>query len=120
MKNPKIRTRLSAAMAGRLRRLWKAGISVEKIGVELAMSMPTVVNWAKELELAPRRRGGQSGPAAARRTVGAGGVAKQRKCLNCGKQFWSDHIGNRVCDGCKATAPWRSGNDFTLGGPSAG
>lgn len=23
-----------------------------------------------------------------------------RKCLKCGKLFWSEHRGNRRCDGC--------------------
>ena len=125
MKNTKIRTRLSAAMAERLRRLWEAGVSLKVIGVELAMSNQTVVNWAKELGLAPRRRGGQSGPAAARRTTGAGGndTAKQRKCLGgCGKLFFSDHVGHRVCGACEATLRWLDGADseFTLRGPAAG
>ena len=28
---------------------------------------------------------------------------KIRKCLGpeCGKEFWSEHAGNRICDDCK-------------------
>ena len=36
-------------------------------------------------------------------------VNKKRKCLMCGKDFLSRHIGERVCTSCKETTTWRSG-----------
>ena len=36
-------------------------------------------------------------------------VQKVRKCLMCGNEFKSKHIGERVCSSCKETSVWRSG-----------
>ena len=36
-------------------------------------------------------------------------VKKDRKCLMCYKDFFSSHIGERVCQSCKETTTWRSG-----------
>ncbi len=35
---------------------------------------------------------------------------KTRKCLMCGSEFTSEHVGNRVCQSCKGTAAWREGD----------
>ena len=36
-------------------------------------------------------------------------VKKDRKCLMCYKDFFSSHIGERVCQSCKESTSWRSG-----------
>ena len=36
-------------------------------------------------------------------------IQKVRKCLMCGNEFKSKHIGERVCSSCKETSVWRSG-----------
>ena len=35
---------------------------------------------------------------------------EQRKCLQCGKEFTSEHRGERVCPKCKAGAGWKTSN----------
>ena len=37
-------------------------------------------------------------------------IRKERKCLMCGKEFVSSHVGERVCTNCKSTAAWREGS----------
>ena len=35
---------------------------------------------------------------------------KLRKCLNCGKEFTSEHRGERICRKCKASGVWKTGH----------
>ena len=37
---------------------------------------------------------------------------KKRKCMMCKKEFISDWIGNRICNPCKLTDTWKSGNCY--------
>ena len=32
---------------------------------------------------------------------------KLRKCLKCGMEFISEHVGERICPTCKARKGWR-------------
>jgi Zn finger protein HypA/HybF involved in hydrogenase expression len=34
-------------------------------------------------------------------------VRKLRKCLQCGKEFTSEHRGERICPNCKVSLGWR-------------
>ena len=40
--------------------------------------------------------------------------AKQRTCLRCGTEFFSEWAGNRLCKPCQHSHDWRSGGDFTF------
>ena len=31
---------------------------------------------------------------------------KLRKCLKCGKEFMSEHVGERICPKCKVKKGW--------------
>lgn len=42
-----------------------------------------------------------------------------RPCLVCGKPFASEGIGHRVCDTCKKTANWRTGDWMRSSGAAA-
>ena len=33
-----------------------------------------------------------------------------RKCLRCGKEFTSEHRGERICPKCKAGFEWKTGH----------
>jgi len=48
-------------------------------------------NWTPEIEIL--RKQPDRGP-------------KQRKCLSCGKTFWSEGAHNRICNTCKTTKDW--------------
>ena len=37
-----------------------------------------------------------------------------RKCMMCENDFKSSWIGNRICEYCKNTDDWKSGNDYTI------
>ena len=37
-----------------------------------------------------------------------------RKCMMCGNNFKSSWIGNRICDACKLTEEWKTGNDYSI------
>tara|TARA_Y100001951_G_C11151139_1_gene189267 strand:- start:50 stop:253 length:204 start_codon:yes stop_codon:yes gene_type:complete len=39
---------------------------------------------------------------------------KKRKCMMCEKDFMSEWIGNRICDPCKSTDYWKTGNDYSI------
>lgn len=36
--------------------------------------------------------------------------AKMRACLCCSRQFFSEGVGNRICDPCKSSSAWSSGS----------
>ena len=39
---------------------------------------------------------------------------KKRKCMMCEKYFMSEWIGNRICEPCKDTDYWKTGNDYSI------
>jgi hypothetical protein len=37
-----------------------------------------------------------------------------RKCMMCENNFKSSWIGNRICNPCKSTDYWKTGNDYSI------
>ena len=37
-----------------------------------------------------------------------------RKCMMCQQDFKSSWIGNRICEYCKNTDDWKTGNDYSI------
>jgi len=83
--------------------------TVERIMVRFGMSQSIVYAVAEKLHLKGRRP---------KLDVHSGHFAptclKVRRCLMCGDEFSSSHIGERVCTACKTTSAWRSGDEFRL------
>ena len=84
-------------------RLWTAGLSTARIAARLRATTPAVVSKVRKLRklrvaghaLGPRR------PVRARRARRA-----PRRCLYCGEEFASSHVGNRLCPGCLESGPF--------------
>jgi len=38
----------------------------------------------------------------------------KRECMCCNKQFLSEGIHNRICNGCKATDYYKTGQDYSM------
>ena len=38
----------------------------------------------------------------------------QRDCMCCNRKFLSEGIHNRICNGCKATEYYQTGNDYSI------
>jgi Zn finger protein HypA/HybF involved in hydrogenase expression len=43
-------------------------------------------------------------------------VAKHRRCLMCGTDFKSAHVGERICPKCRQSKAWRDGDTPSYGG----
>ena len=43
-------------------------------------------------------------------------VAKERRCLMCGSDFRSAHVGERICGRCRQSKVWRDGDTPNYGG----
>ena len=39
---------------------------------------------------------------------------KERDCMMCTKPFLSEWSGNRICNNCKATEYYKSGQDYSI------
>ena len=39
---------------------------------------------------------------------------KKRNCMMCTKPFLSEWSGNRICNNCKATDYYKSGQDYSI------
>jgi hypothetical protein len=60
---------------------------IETIAAKLGKTYSCVASQASRMGLAFTRRGA---------------AAKMRKCIvQCGRSFWSEHVGNRICPTCK-------------------
>jgi len=44
-------------------------------------------------------------PKAEKRALGD--VARERRCLRCSTEFWSEGFGERICRRCKGLSAWR-------------
>ena len=42
------------------------------------------------------------------------GPDKQIECMCCNKKFLSEGIHNRICNGCKGTEYYKSGQDYSI------
>ena len=38
----------------------------------------------------------------------------QRECMCCNRKFLSEGIHNRICNGCKGTEYYKSGQDYSI------
>ena len=82
---------------------WNGGKPVSEIAVVLGLT-----RLAVESRIAKLRRSGR--PVAhrhQRRTVPKPRHT-QRRCLHCGNDFASEHIGNRICPTCLVDGPFTS------------
>lgn len=73
---------------------WAEGLTVARIASRLHRSRASVAGAIER-----NRLGKRGGPRAVR-------------CLTCSKLFQPKHRFNRICDLCKDTEEWRSGNDW--------
>ena len=87
-------------------RLWRDGNSNAQIAKQLGRQENAVAIKASRLRLPPKS------VAAERLTEGnaKNGNAKLRPCLTCQKTFYSEGFGHRICDSCKSTSAWSSGD----------
>ncbi|MBW3243569.1 hypothetical protein KUV57_12925 [Epibacterium sp. DP7N7-1] len=87
-------------------RLWKDGHSNAEIATTLGRQENAVAIKASRLRLPPKAVASQKlNPENAKNSK-----ARLRPCLCCQKTFFSEGPGHRVCDGCKSTSAWSSGD----------
>lgn len=87
-------------------RLWKDGHSNSEIAQKLGRQENAVAIKASRLRLPPKSVAGERmSPENAKNSN-----AKLRPCLTCQKTFFSEGFGHRICDSCKATSAWSSGD----------
>lgn len=90
-----------------LRRLWgDPTVPIETIRKRLRTSSAALHALAR-CEGLPARPRVKTAPTISTKPLPP--TAKQRRCLVCRDDFLSEHIGHRVCNDCKATEAWRSG-----------
>ena len=98
-KEPSSRGARAGAIDDALMMYWQQRLSKAEIAVLLNTSVKAVEVRASRLGLTRRAAddplSGEA-PLPNRR----GGPVK-RRCISCGKPFMSEHIGNRICQGCK-------------------
>ena len=92
----RVRRKWTAAEIAKLCDWWATGYTIPQIASRLHRSRASV-----------------SG-AIERNRLGRHGGARARRCLTCARLFQPAHRFNRICDGCKETDEWRSGNDWEI------
>lgn len=87
----------------RLIELWSSGASNADIAKNLSRNENAVAIKASRLRLPPK--------AVPMSKVGKKpGAAKIRKCLCCTKPFFSEGVGNRICETCKGSSAYSCGD----------
>lgn len=87
-------------------RLWREGNTNAEIAKTLGRQENAVAIKASRLRLPPKAVAGQKlDPKNAKN-----GKALLRPCLCCQRTFFSEGPGHRICDGCKSTSAWSSGD----------
>lgn len=86
--------------------LWIEGLPIGQIAQRLKRTPSSVKVKAFRLGLQSRRK--LSSIAEQKRSK----KKQLRPCLRCKQLFYSLGIGNRICDACKSTTIWETGNDF--------
>lgn len=87
-------------------RLWKEGHSNAEIAASVGRRENAVAIKASRLRLPPKAIAGQAlDPQNAKKSK-----ARLRPCLCCQKTFFSEGAGHRICDSCKSTSAWSSGD----------
>lgn len=79
--------------------------SIDAVAVKLADMLGGPAFLVKRLETAALMQKSAASGAAAERSAAArrsaNPNAKTRKCLCCGKPFWSEGVGHRICNKCR-------------------
>jgi hypothetical protein len=88
---------------GTLTRLWNEGRAVAEIAHRMRLSRAAV-----ESKLAKLRRAGRAVPRRRPKPPTRPRGAAMRRCLHCGRDFASEHVGNRICPACLADGPFTS------------
>ena len=93
----------------RLVDLWKRHMPFGRIARTMGRSKKSVVIKASRLGITTRLYWNDQYAKNARRR------GRARPCMSCRRLFFSEGIGNRVCDDCKDGPLWSTGNDFAFG-----
>ena len=97
--------RWSRAQVELLTELWRSKVSARDIAARTGRTERAVIVKASRVGLATRRfRNADNGRRYPKK-------ARLRNCLRCGRQFFSEGVGNRICPKCKTDFSWRSGGD---------
>jgi len=73
--------------------MWNAGTDTDVLAAHFEREPKTIIGWATRL----RQRGHDVALRVPRLDASE---VKKRKCMGCGKQFRSMHVGNRLCSFC--------------------
>jgi len=93
-------TLMVALYAERVREMCGDLMNNREICEELSIAVGTVAKLRKHLGLKSASKG--------RMRPKPPPITVDRKCLRCGRDFPSEHIGHRICDVCKRTEVWTS------------
>ena len=88
--------------------LWGQGLTNEDLARRLGRQAGAISVKANRLGL------GRKKDSVATEKKSGNPTGKVRDCISCRKSFWSSGAGNRICDGCKSTDLWRSGNGHSF------
>ena len=96
----------SEADVEKLIELWKEGESNSRIAAKLGRRENAVAIKASRLRLPPKSSASEDLTA----TPAPNKKAKLRACLKCEKTFFSEGAHHRICDSCKSSSVWSSGD----------
>lgn len=94
-------------------RMWGEGASNAQIAQKLNRNENAVAIKASRLGMPAKSQAVEKMRSADAKNTKKG---KLRPCLSCQTTFFSEGVGNRICDGCKSTSSWSSGDYVVMGG----
>ena len=92
-------TRWTERDVAKLIELWSTALSNAEIAEILNRKEAAIAVKASRINL-PRKTRLKTNP-----------MSKTRPCLRCETRFYSAGRHNRICDSCKSSSEWQSGND---------
>jgi hypothetical protein len=90
----------------KLIQLWNAGESNSAIAAKLGRRENAVAIKASRLHLPPK----SSASGDLKSPQPSGSKARLRPCLKCERTFYSEGSHHRICDACKSSSVWSSGD----------
>lgn len=88
-----------------LTRMWEESYRIVDIAAHFKVTQHAIRTHVMRLQLPARRAPASKDHRSHMRRPGS----EQRRCLCCGRTFFSEWIGNRICPPCKGTVEFRNG-----------